>query len=85
MLSYTFSFDEALKEAAGAEPQERRAKMLALMERGDARKAHPSLEHVLPIHVAAGAAGADVGERLWTLPELSLSWAQYRFGNVEAA
>ncbi|TVY54444.1 4,5-DOPA dioxygenase extradiol [Lachnellula cervina] len=84
-MPYTFSFDEALKEAAGAEPQERRAKMLALMERGDARKAHPSLEHVLPIHVAAGAAGADVGERLWTLPELSLSWAQYRFGNVEAA
>lgn len=34
------------------------------------------------MHVATGAAGSDVGEQLWTLPEKSLSWAQYRFGMV---
>lgn len=32
--------------------------------------------------VAAGAAGSDVGERLWTFPEASLNWAQYRFGKL---
>lgn len=56
--------------------------MTALMERSDARNAHPTLEHILPIYVAAGAAGIDVGQQIWTFPEGSLSWAQYRFGEV---
>lgn len=81
-LSYTVSFDEALKDAATAGPEERQARMSALLERDDGRRAHPTVEHLLPIHIAAGAAGSDLGERLWTLPEGSLSWAQYRFGKV---
>ena len=85
LLSYAISFDQALKEAASARPDERQAKMSALLKRGDARNAHPTLDHLLPIYVAAGAAGSDVGEQLWTLPEGSASWAQYRFGNVAAA
>jgi aromatic ring-opening dioxygenase catalytic subunit (LigB family) len=85
LFSYAFTFDEALKEAATAEPEERQAKMSALMKRGDARKAYPTLEHILPIHIAAGAVGSNLGEQLWTFPELSLSWAQYRFGEVAAA
>jgi aromatic ring-opening dioxygenase catalytic subunit (LigB family) len=71
-----------LKEAVTSKPEEREAKMSALMKRTDARKAHPTLEHIFPMHVATGAAGSDVGEQLWTLPEKSLSWAQYRFGMV---
>lgn len=59
--------------------------MLALMRRSDGRQAHPTLEHILPMYVAAGAGGSDGGERLWTLPEKSLSWAQYRFGSLGAA
>jgi 4,5-DOPA dioxygenase extradiol len=84
LFSYVYTFDEALKEAATANPEEREARMLALMKRSDARKAHPTMEHILPIYVAAGAAGSDIGERLWTFQELSLSWAQYRFGEVAA-
>ncbi|KAI4858566.1 putative aromatic ring-opening dioxygenase LigB subunit [Hypoxylon rubiginosum] len=84
-MPYVFSFDEALKDAATAKPEERQAKMTALLRHSDARQAHPTLEHILPIYIAAGAAGSDVGERLWTLPEGSLSWAQYRFGEVAAA
>ncbi|XXG98320.1 hypothetical protein Hte_004643 [Hypoxylon texense] len=78
----TMPFDEALKDATTADPEERQAKMSALLRRSDARQAHPTLEHLLPIYIAAGAAGSDSGERLWTLPEGSLSWAQYRFGEV---
>lgn len=85
LFSYVFSFDESLKEAATAKPEERQLKMAALMRRSDARMAHPTLEHILPIHVAAGAAGLDLGEQLWTFPEGSLSWAQYRFGKVAPA
>ena len=85
LFRYAFSFDEALKDAVTAQPDDRQAKMSALMRRDDARKAHPSLEHLLPVFVGAGAAGLDLGEQLWTYPEGSLSWAQYRFGKVAAA
>lgn len=61
---------------------DRRGAMASLLDRKDAREAHPTLEHVLPIYVCAGAAGSDVGERIWTLTEKSLSWAQYRFGEI---
>ena len=35
-------------------------------------------------HVVAGAAGEDRGQRLWTLEDGSMSWAQFRFGEVPA-
>lgn len=38
--------------------------MIKLVESDDFRKAHPTLEHLLPVDVAAGAAGADVGKQL---------------------
>lgn len=80
---YTVSFDEALKEAVeGGRPDERQMRMAMVCGRPDARQAHPSMDHLMPIHVAAGAAGEDEGRRLWTLHEGSMGWAQYRFGNV---
>lgn len=84
-LPYAYSFDEALRDAAEADVEERQAKMASLLKRGDARQAHPSFEHLLPLHVGAGAAGEDKGKRLWTLAEGSFSWAQYRFGDVPVA
>ncbi|KAI9838922.1 MAG: hypothetical protein M1819_004130 [Sarea resinae] len=83
-LPYTASFDEALRQAVETDPEEREGKMEALLKRGDARQAHPTFDHLLPIFVGAGAAGGDRGKRLWTLGEGSMSWAQYRFGNVGA-
>lgn len=58
--------------------------MAALLERPDARKAHPTFDHLLPVHVAAGAAGDDAGELVWTMQEASFAWSQYRFGEVPA-
>ncbi|KAJ5772320.1 hypothetical protein N7520_002849 [Penicillium odoratum] len=84
-LPYAVSFDEALKEAATAKPEEREAAMAALLKRPDARQAHPSFEHLLPIHIGAGAAGDDLGKRTWKFPEGSMSWSQYRFGELENA
>ncbi|KAL4883942.1 Extradiol ring-cleavage dioxygenase, class III enzyme, subunit B [Aspergillus karnatakaensis] len=81
-MPYTVSFDEALKDAATKPPTERAQALIDLLKRGDARQAHPSFEHLLPIHIGAGAAEDDVGKRLFTLKEGSLSWAQYRFGEV---
>jgi aromatic ring-opening dioxygenase catalytic subunit (LigB family) len=85
--AYTLSFDSALKGAAEQDGgiKARDEAMVALLRRSDARRAHPSFEHVLPVFVAAGAAGGDLGRQLWTMPEGSMSWAQFRFGEVEAA
>lgn len=83
-LDYVYSFDKALKEAVERKPEERQAAMAELLKRSDARKAHPTFEHLLPIYVGAGAASEESGKQLWTLPEGSMSWAQYRFGEVGA-
>ena len=79
-LPYTVSFDEALKEAVTGSACGREDRMAQLLKRPDAKQAHPTLEHLLPIFVGAGAAGEDEGTRLWTLTEGSVSWACYRFG-----
>lgn len=83
-MPYTLSFDEALREAVEVEPAVRQKKMGELLKRSDARRAHPEFEHLLPIFVGAGAAENEWGKRLWTMPQGSLSWAQYRFGEVAA-
>ncbi|KAF2155704.1 extradiol ring-cleavage dioxygenase [Myriangium duriaei CBS 260.36] len=83
-MPYAVSFLQALDEAVQAEPRDRQAAMAALLKRSDARRAHPSFEHLLPIHVGAGAAGNDTGKLLFSLPEGSMGWAQYRFGEVQA-
>ncbi|KAI4715933.1 aromatic ring-opening dioxygenase LigB subunit [Aureobasidium sp. EXF-10727] len=81
-MPYSVSFDAALKEAVEQKPENRQKAMADLLRRSDARRAHPSFEHLLPIHIGAGAAGSDHGKQLWTLPQGSMSWAQFRFGEV---
>lgn len=79
-MPYAVSFDAALKDAAETKPgPERDAEMDALLTRPDARQAHPTFEHLLPAHIAVGAAGHDQGKQLWTLAEGSMAWAQYKF------
>jgi len=45
-----------------------------------ARLAHPREEHLLPLMVAAGAAGADVGTKVFRDRILGASISGYRFG-----
>lgn len=82
-MPYSISFDEAMKQAVEKPPgNDRDQAMENLLKRPDSRKAHPTFEHLLPIHVGVGAAGNDSGKQLWTLPEGSMSWGQYRFGEI---
>lgn len=81
-LPYAVSFDNALKEAVEAPVEERQMRMAAVCGRPDAKQAHPWMDHLMPIHVTAGAAGLDMGKQLWTKQEGCFAWAQYRFGEV---
>ncbi|MBL6751592.1 MAG: dioxygenase [Nevskia sp.] len=45
-----------------------------------ARQAHPREEHLLPLMVAAGAAGTDRGERVFTDRIMGVRLSNYRFG-----
>lgn len=82
---YAVSFDEALREAVESAPgEERKHKMGKLLKRGDVKGAHPTLEHLWPVYVAAGAAGEGeeaAGKTIWSKPEGSLSWSMFRFGD----
>ncbi|KZF20840.1 LigB-domain-containing protein [Xylona heveae TC161] len=87
--------EKSLKHASGQEVTEgstemmtdemvtaREDRMKRLLRRTDARQAHPTFDHLLPLYVGAGAAGHDQGKRVWTLTEGSMSWGMYKFGEV---
>jgi aromatic ring-opening dioxygenase catalytic subunit (LigB family) len=54
-------FDAWLQEAATAEPATRDQKLSSWASAPYARQAHPREEHLIPLMVVAGAAGADRG------------------------
>ncbi|MCJ8324772.1 MAG: dioxygenase [Rhizobiales bacterium] len=45
-----------------------------------ARQAHPREEHLLPLHVAAGAAGADLGKQVYAGDLFGTPISAYQFG-----
>jgi aromatic ring-opening dioxygenase catalytic subunit (LigB family) len=55
------AFDAWMQRAAVAAPAERDAALTRWSDAPAARQAHPREEHLLPLMVAAGAAGADRG------------------------
>lgn len=81
-LPYAVSFDNALKEAVEAPVHQRQMALASVCGRPDAKQAHPWMDHLMPVHVTAGAAGPDLGKQLWTLHEGNFAWAQYRYGDV---
>ncbi|MFT3915558.1 MAG: class III extradiol ring-cleavage dioxygenase [Anaeromyxobacteraceae bacterium] len=74
------AFDAWLREAGTAEPAARDAALVRWEEAPAARLCHPREEHLLPLMVVAGAAGADRGRVAWrgTIADLELS--AYHFG-----
>lgn len=83
-MPYAKPFDKAIKEAVSDAPDaaERKKRLRELLWDKNARNAHPTFEHLLPMHIAAGAGGEDKATRVFTKTEMSFSWAQYRFGEV---
>jgi aromatic ring-opening dioxygenase catalytic subunit (LigB family) len=74
------AFDRWLKATVTSPQRERDARLAQWTTAPSARRAHPREEHLMPLHVVAGAAGDDVGRVAWqgTIAKLKLS--AYHFG-----
>ncbi|MGV3742175.1 MAG: DODA-type extradiol aromatic ring-opening family dioxygenase [Burkholderiaceae bacterium] len=78
---------EAYLESAISQPDTTmRERMLIEWESGPgARLAHPREDHLLPLMVAAGAAGDDLGQVLFVDHVMKVPMASYEFGNRSRA
>jgi aromatic ring-opening dioxygenase catalytic subunit (LigB family) len=73
-------FDAWLRETATLDAKERDARLVDWARAPAARAAHPREEHLLPLMVIAGAAGADRGTLAYSGTILSLQLSAYHFG-----
>jgi aromatic ring-opening dioxygenase catalytic subunit (LigB family) len=74
------AFDGWLREAATLPQAERDARLSDWANAPAARQAHPREEHLLPLMVIAGAAGADQGTLAYNGKILDLQLSAYHFG-----
>jgi aromatic ring-opening dioxygenase catalytic subunit (LigB family) len=73
-------FDTWLRAATTAEPATRDAELAAWSQAPAARQAHPREEHLLPLMVVAGAAGADRGTVAYSDTYMGLRLSAFHFG-----
>jgi aromatic ring-opening dioxygenase catalytic subunit (LigB family) len=74
------AFDEWLRQSATLEPDERNRRLAQWTKAPAARLAHPREEHLLPLMVIAGAAGADRGTVPYNATYMGLRLSAYHFG-----
>lgn len=74
------TFDAWLGHAVTRPPPERDAALEQWAQAPLGRAAHPRAEHLLPLHVCAGAAGADPGEVVFQDQVMGSAISAVRFG-----
>ena len=75
------AFEGYLNSAITQSDPNKRNEMLLNWEKAPgSRVAHPQEDHLLPLMVVAGAAGSDVGRRLFVDHVMSVAMASYQFG-----
>ncbi len=72
------AFDSWLSDAA-TDPARRDERLAAWRDAPAAAACHPEPEHLLPLHVVAGAAGADVGRRVYEDQILGKAVSAFQF------
>lgn len=75
-------FDTWFQETAGSQPDVRDQALREWTRAPFARVAHPHEEHLLPMMVAAGAAGSDVGHIAWSGSLFAIRLSAVHFGDV---
>jgi aromatic ring-opening dioxygenase catalytic subunit (LigB family) len=73
-------FDDWLTPAVEALPKERGRLLAHWANAPQAHYAHPREEHLIPLLVAAGAAGEDAGRQIFTDAPMQAVISAYRFG-----
>jgi aromatic ring-opening dioxygenase catalytic subunit (LigB family) len=73
-------FDRWLGEVAGEEPSKRDAALAAWTKAPSARECHPREEHLIPLMVAAGAAGDDRGKAVFRDEVMGVAVSALQFG-----
>jgi aromatic ring-opening dioxygenase catalytic subunit (LigB family) len=77
------AFTSYLNEAIALENVHDRDERLLHWERAPrARSAHPREDHLMPLLVAAGAAGSDVGQVLFAEEIMKIPMTSYGFGDI---
>lgn len=80
-LEPSVQFEQYLFEAiSDIDPQQRNQALVNWEQAPFARIVHPREDHLVPLMVAAGAAGKDVGQRIFTDTVFEVVMASYRFG-----
>ena len=74
------AFDDWLETTVRAPRDERDARLVDWRSAPGARASHPTPEHLLPLHVAAGAAGDDEGRRTYADHLLGKPVSAFQFG-----
>lgn len=74
------AFDDWLTDAVQADPATRDVELSLWDQAPGARSAHPRAEHILPLMVAAGAAGEDKGVRTYSDKLMGKAVSGFRFG-----
>jgi aromatic ring-opening dioxygenase catalytic subunit (LigB family) len=75
------AFERYLNEAVTQPDAAQRKQMLVNWQQAPgARQAHPREDHLIPLMVVVGAAGADHGERIFMDNVLAVDMASYQFG-----
>lgn len=64
-----------------SDPSQRRASLIDWASGPQARRAHPREDHLIPLLVAAGAAGDEAGRRLFLDHALEVDMGSYEFGD----
>ncbi len=78
-ISYTFD-DWLTRTVESPDPAQREAALIAWEQAPAARQAHPREEHLLPLMIAAGAAGKDTGRCIYADDVMGLRISGFRFG-----
>ncbi|KAJ2122591.1 hypothetical protein IW147_003253 [Coemansia sp. RSA 720] len=77
---YVEPFDKQIEQAVLGPLSERKEGVLQLAKSKILRQAHPTLEHLMPLHVAVGAAGdQSKATKMLEAYQVSMSWSCYRF------
>jgi aromatic ring-opening dioxygenase catalytic subunit (LigB family) len=74
-------FDTWLTETVALPSHERAQRLIGWAQAPGGRASHPEEEHLIPLHVVAGAAGEDVGRRTFHDQVLGSAQSAFMFGS----